>query len=291
MSGSVLLYSLFSAALYNLPKPQLRKIFLRLRQIIRRKVYAARVDGVVHLLLGRAREEEDETFSFNEIRAFKRLLYALGVGLRAGERDAVESVVDRFVKSLHRIGHKGHRLELGIVILEIFQRRAVSRLDYGALDEVVLAEHFDHDIDALRAEILDLDDLEGLIVVADEEVEGLLEGRYAAAAELLAEFYSRVELFYLLKGHKADRAEAVRGALDGLIVHNYGHVVAAEVNVVFKNVAASVKCRAEGFERILGIKILDPSVRRDLNILSCCVFPSDSHEIFSFPLVICLDLW
>ena len=82
----------------------------------------------------------------------------------------------------------------------------------------------------------------------------------------------------LLEGHKADRAKTVGGALDGLIVHNYGHVVAAEVNVIFKNVTARVKRSLEGFECIFGDQILDTSVRGDLDILSCCVFPSDTHK-------------
>ena len=99
------------------------------------------------------------------------------------------------------------------------------------------------------------------------------------------------ECLDLLEGLEADRAEAVGGALNGLVVHNYGHVVAAEVNVVFKNVTARVKRRLERFYCIFGNEILDTSMCGDLDILSCCVFPSDSHFYFSFRVAIFKNLW
>ena len=126
--------------------------------------------------------------------------------------------------------------------------------------------------------------MKGLIVIAYEKIKSFLESRNTVALEFFAEFDTRIELLDLLKSHKADRAKAVGGALDGLVVHNYGHVVAAEVNVIFKNVTARVESRLEGLYCIFGDQILDTSVRGDLNILSCCVFPSDSHFYFPFVL-------
>ena len=64
-----------------LSKSLLRKILLRGIKVIGRQIYAARVDGVVHLLLGGAGEEEDESLALDEIRAVECLLYALGIGL------------------------------------------------------------------------------------------------------------------------------------------------------------------------------------------------------------------
>ena len=110
----------FSLSTFHLfSKSLFRKVLLCLIKVVRGEVDAARVDGVVHLLLGGTRKEEDEALTLNEICAVKHLLYALGVGLRAGKGNAVEAIVDRLVKALHAVRHKGKGLEFGIVILKI----------------------------------------------------------------------------------------------------------------------------------------------------------------------------
>ena len=138
----------------------------------------------------------------------------------------------------------------GMTVREILERHEVER---GEHDSVLHATEVDVVEDALHVvdgpEVLELDDR--LPVRVGDQVEELIESRHAGAAVALREPRTGIESPDTGQREVGDTPVAVRGAIDGRIVHEHGLMIGGELHIGLEEVEVVGERRAESRHGVL----------------------------------------